>query len=170
MILSNKERTTANSIIYFLSLYLSGLKWESIDPLNFQAFTERRQVTRRRMIASRSMEDLLCSQTKIRNSKSSVTLIPTQDCPASCRVTACQEYSEVWEPPDEETEESSEPVPACKSDQQPARDTCQSESVGQDSGISSTSDSTISYSNKNVIKTQTEDLSKVPWYEAEMPR
>lgn len=38
-----------------------------------------------------------------------------------------------------------------------------------DSGISSTSDSTVSYSNKNG-DIEMEDLSKVPWYEAEMPR
>ena len=28
--------------------------------------------------------------------------------PVTCHVTACQEYSEVWEPPEEETEEESE--------------------------------------------------------------
>merc|ERR1719270_2909331 len=50
-----------------------------------------------------------------------------------------------------------------------AVDTCPLDSVAQDSGISSTSDSTISYSTKN-INLEMEDLSKVPWYEAEMPR
>ena len=135
-----------------------------------QALTERRQVTRRRMIASRSAEDLLSSQSKLRSSKSSVTLIPTSEKPVTCHVTACQEYSEVWEPPEEETEESPEPVPECTRDQQQTRDTCPLDSVGQDSGISSTSDSTLSYSTKNANCTQTEDLSKVPWYEAEMPR
>ena len=38
-----------------------------------------------------------------------------------------------------------------------------------DSGISSTSDSTVSYNNKKA-DLDMEDLSKVPWYEAEMPR
>lgn len=122
------------------------------------------------MIASRSAEDLLCSQSKLRNSKSSVTLIPAPEKPVTCHVTACQEYSEVWEPPEEEIEESQEPVPVCARDQQQTRDTCPLDSAGQDSGISSTSDSTISYSTKNANSTQTEDLSKVPWYEAEMPR
>ena len=42
-------------------------------------------------------------------------------------------------------------------------------SVGQDSGISSTSDSTVSYSLKRQHH-HFEDLTKVPWYEAEMPR
>ncbi len=85
-------------------------------------------------------------------------------------MTACQEYSEVWEPPEGEIEESPEPIPVCARDQQQTRDTCPLDSAGQDSGISSTSDSTISYSTKNANSTQTEDLSKVPWYEAEMPR
>ena len=38
-----------------------------------------------------------------------------------------------------------------------------------DSGISSTSDSTVSYSIKTGEQ-ELEDLSKVPWYESEMPR
>merc|ERR550517_293354 len=37
-----------------------------------------------------------------------------------------------------------------------------------DSGISSTSDSTVSYNNKKADH-ELEDLSKVPWYESEMP-
>ena len=40
-------------------------------------------------------------------------------------------------------------------------------STAQDSGISSTSDSTVSYS---AASRGQEDLSTVPWYEAEMPR
>ena len=122
------------------------------------------------MIASRSAEDLLCSQSKLRSSKSSVTLIPTPEKPVTCHVTACQEYSEVWEPPEEGTEESPDLVPVCARDQQQTRDTCPLDSVGQDSGISSTSDSTVSYSTKIASSSHTEDLSKVPWYEAEMPR
>ena len=42
-------------------------------------------------------------------------------------------------------------------------------STAQDSGISSTSDSTVSYSAASRGQGQ-EDLSTVPWYEAEMPR
>ena len=169
MILSNKERTTENNI-YISSPRHPELKIKILNIL--QALTERRQVTRRRMIASRSAEDLLSSQSKLRSSKSSVTLIPTSEKPVTCHVTACQEYSEVWEPPEEETEESQEPVLVCARDPQQTRDndTCPLDSAGQDSGISSTSDSTLSYSTKNANCTQTEDLSKVPWYEAEMPR
>ena len=42
-------------------------------------------------------------------------------------------------------------------------------STAQDSGISSTSDSTVSYSAASRGQGE-EDLSTVPWYEAEMPR
>ena len=42
-------------------------------------------------------------------------------------------------------------------------------STAQDSGISSTSDSTVSYSAASRDQCE-EDLSTVPWYEAEMPR
>ena len=42
-------------------------------------------------------------------------------------------------------------------------------STAQDSGISSTSDSTVSYSAASRGQGR-EDLSTVPWYEAEMPR
>ena len=42
-------------------------------------------------------------------------------------------------------------------------------STAQDSGISSTSDSTVSYSPASRGQGK-EDLSTVPWYEAEMPR
>ena len=105
------------------------------------------------MSASRSAEDLLCVPSKLRNSKSSVTLVES-------KVTTCPEYSEVWEP---------EVTRVSKPEVDDSRVNCQSESVGQDSGISSTSDSTVSYSNKrdNLLL---EDLTKVPWYEAEMPR
>lgn len=86
---------------------------------------------------------------------------------STCGVTTCQEYSEVWEP--EDTCVSDKTSFTCSSDKNGTRDTCQLDSIAQDSGISSTSDSTISYSTKN-INMEMEDLSKVPWYEAEMPR
>ena len=82
-------------------------------------------------MSSRSAEDLL-SSTRLRPSKSRLTLVEVTP-----SVTACVEYSEVWDP--------------------------------GDSGISSTSDSTVSYNNKNPDQ-ELEDLSKVPWYESEMPR
>ena len=96
--------------------------------------------------------------------------------PTTCGVTTCPEYSEVWEPDDDTNDVSDQK--SVKSDTHVVDksdnvtrvlDTCQLDSVAQDSGISSTSDSTISYSTKN-INIEMEDLSKVPWYEAEMPR
>ena len=89
-------------------------------------------------MSSRSAEDLL-SSSRLRLGKSRVRLgevTTTQVTQVLPPVTACAEYSEVWDP--------------------------------GDSGISSTSDSTVSYNNKN--SDQEEDLSKVPWYESEMPR
>ena len=109
---------------------------QKIIPGNVQAQTARRQGGPRRGLASsRSAEDLLAS-TRLRLSKSTVTLgdVPTQLPP---QVVTCAEYSEVWDP--------------------------------GDSGISSTSDSTVSYNNKKADH-ELEDLSKVPWYESEMPR
>ena len=98
----------------------------------FQAQTASRLGgTRRGLVSSRSAEDLL-SSSRLRPSKSRLTLVEVRP-----PVTACVEYSEVWDP--------------------------------GDSGISSTSDSTVSYSNKNPDQ-ELEDLSKVPWYESEMPR
>ena len=87
-------------------------------------------------MTSRSAEDLL-SSSRLRLSKSTVTLgeVPAQV--TAPVVTTCAEYSEVWDP--------------------------------GDSGISSTSDSTVSYNNKKADH-ELEDLSKVPWYESEMPR
>ena len=91
--------------------------------------------TRRGLVTSRSAEDLL-SSTRLRPSKSRLTLVEVTP-PVTAPVTACVEYSEVWD-------------------------------LG-DSGISSTSDSTVSYNNKKADH-ELEDLSKVPWYESEMPR
>ena len=99
----------------------------------FQAQTASRLGgTRRGLVTSRSAEDLL-SSSRLRLSKSTVTLGEV----TAPVVTTCAEYSEVWDP--------------------------------GDSGISSTSDSTVSYNNRNPDQ-ELEDLSKVPWYESEMPR
>ena len=89
-------------------------------------------------MSSRSAEDLL-SSSRLRLGKSRAMLgeVRTQVAQVLPPVTACAEYSEVWDP--------------------------------GDSGISSTSDSTVSYNNKNPDQ-ELEDLSKVPWYESEMPR
>ena len=92
-------------------------------------------------MGSRSVEDLLSSSRRMKVSKSSVTL---------CEVKPRQ-------PPPQVTSQVT---------------TCAEYSEvwdPGDSGISSTSDSTVSYSNKNG-DIEMEDLSKVPWYEAEMPR
>ena len=106
--------------------------FESSNLLMFQAQTASRLGgTRRGLVSSRSAEDLL-SSARLRPSKSRLTLVEVRP-----PVTACVEYSEVWDP--------------------------------GDSGISSTSDSTVSYNNKNPDQ-ELEDLSKVPWYESEMPR
>ena len=110
---------------------------QKIIPGNVQAQTARRQGGPRRGLASsRSAEDLL-SSTRLRLSKSTVTLGEVQAQVTAPVVTTCAEYSEVWDP--------------------------------GDSGISSTSDSTVSYNNKKADH-ELEDLSKVPWYESEMPR
>ena len=106
--------------------------FQSSNLLMFQAQTASRLGgTRRGLVSSRSAEDLL-SSARLRPSKSRLTLVEVRP-----PVTACVEYSEVWDP--------------------------------GDSGISSTSDSTVSYNNKNPDQ-ELEDLSKVPWYESEMPR
>ena len=103
---------------------------------DIQAQTVRRLGgPRRGLVSSRSAEDLLSSN-RPRLSKSRLTLAEVRT-PVTAQVTACVEYSEVWDP--------------------------------GDSGISSTSDSTVSYNNKNPDQ-ELEDLSKVPWYESEMPR
>ena len=136
----------------------------------FQAHTERRPAVKRRMLYSRSAEDLLCTQSKLKSSKSTANLAEKS---VTCNVTTCQEYSEVWEPPDDRVSQvtGSDTCHVSTGSDNLTRvvDTCHVDSVAQDSGISSTSDSTISYSTKN-INLETEDLSKVPWYEAEMPR
>ena len=135
----------------------------------FQAHTERRPAVKRMMLYSRSAEDLLGSQNKMKSSKSTATL--AEKC-VTRNVTTCQEYSEVWESPDDRMSQvtGSDTRHVAGSDNMTrAVDTCHLDSVAQDSGISSTSDSTISYSTKN-INLEMEDLSKVPWYEAEMPR
>ena len=127
----------------------------------FQAHTERRPAVKRRMLYSKSAEDLLSTQNKIKSSKSIATLAEKS---VTCNATTCQEYSEVWEPPEDILSQVTESDNLTR-----VGDTCHVDSVGQDSGISSTSDSTISYSTRN-INLEMEDLSKVPWYEAEMPR
>ena len=143
----------------------------------FQAHTERRPAVKRMMLYSRSAEDLLGSQNKMKSSKSTATLAEKS---VTRNVTTCQEYSEVWESPDERMSQvtGSDTCQVAGRDTRHvfgsdnmtrAVDTCHLDSVAQDSGISSTSDSTISYSTKN-INLELEDLSKVPWYEAEMPR
>ena len=110
--------------------------FQSYNLLMFQAQTASRLGgTRRGLVSSRSAEDLL-SSARLRPSKSRLTLVEVT-APVRPPVTACVEYSEVWDP--------------------------------GDSGISSTSDSTVSYNNKNPDQ-ELEDLSKVPWYESEMPR
>ena len=122
----------------------------------------------------------MCTPNKLRNSKSTMTLMDRHVAPSTCGVTTCQEYSEVWEPDDDTSDVNDQKSVENKSDivtrvldksdnMTRVSDTCQLDSVAQDSGISSTSDSTISYSTKN-INIEMEDLSKVPWYEAEMPR
>ena len=134
----------------------------------FQAHTDRRPAVKRRMMYSRSAEDLLCTQNKLKSSKSTATLAEKN---VPCNVTTCQEYSEVWEPPEDRVSQvtGSDTCHVSTGTDNRVGDTCQLDSVAQDSGISSTSDSTISYSTKN-INPDTEDLSTVPWYEAEMPR
>ena len=113
----------------------------------------------------------------MKSSKSTATLAEKS---VTRNVTTCQEYSEVWESPDDRMSQvtGSDTCHVAGSDTRHvagsdnmarAVDTCHLDSVAQDSGISSTSDSTISYSTKN-INLEMEDLSKVPWYEAEMPR
>ena len=128
--------------------------------------TERKHQQKRRLNSSRSAEDLLFASQRLRDNKRSITvgLKPTSSASsASSSVKPSEEddeYSEVWQP--ELSKESTRIRPE-------VTDTCQTESVGQDSGISSTSDSTISYSNKRSL-VDLEDLSKVPWYEGVMPR
>ena len=106
----------------------------------------------------------------MKSSKSTATLAEKS---VTRNVTTCQEYSEVWESPDDRMSQvtGSDTRHVAGSDNMTrAMDTSHLDSsVAQDSGISSTSDSTISYSTKN-INLELEDLSKVPWYEAEMPR
>ena len=126
-------------MLNFIDFVVQSLSFEIllIIPANLQAQTGRRPGgTRRGLVSSRSAEDLL-SSTRLRLSKSTVTLgeLPAKVTPQV--VTTCAEYSEVWDP--------------------------------GDSGISSTSDSTVSYNNKKADH-ELEDLSKVPWYESEMPR
>merc|ERR1719384_1746696 len=121
--------------------------------------SDRRPQTpaRRSLLASsRSVEDLLSTSSRLKVSKSSLTLgevtplvkplvttqvtaqvIAQDSSQVPTQVTTCAEYSEVWDP--------------------------------GDSGISSTSDSTVSYSTKPG-EIQLEDLNQLPWYEAEMPR
>ena len=125
--------------------------------------TERKHQQKRRLNSSRSAEDLLFASQRLRDNKRSITigLKPTSSGSSSVKPSEeDDEYSEVWQP--ELSKESTCIRPEVS-------DTCQAESVGQDSGISSTSDSTISYSNKRSL-VDLEDLTKVPWYEGVMPR
>ena len=132
------------------------------------------------MISSRSNEDLLSlSDKNNRRSLSSTTsamcLVQTDEaCRKNARVMDrinCLDRRQTVSPADDDCHSSSSSqVVTCPVYSQ-VFDQDNLDSMAQDSGISSTSDSTISYPSRDKHQSMDlEDLNKAPWYQAEMQR
>ena len=161
----------------FRAAYVLQLKREDKTVAKrFRTVRERREKGEQRMVTSRSSDDLLSChghnfdrnlsfRRSLASTTSAVSLVQMGqvskqsacvsdrlDCPDRRQTVSpvtCPEYSQVFDMEDQGNLDS----------------------MAQDSGISSTSDSSNSYSSRDKHKVmEFEDLSRVPWYQGEMQR